>query len=215
MSAYGFNVLTGGQLDALDAIVDYSDKDIAYGVINGVHRVYQMNVVSGGIADNDVVVAPVGEPTARWHLMMPGGAMSHVEAVRDTGQDINDATYTTVLCDTELEDTLDEYDPTTGEFTAKHSGRYMVCASCWSVASTWSAQKIFMTLLYVNGTCYARGQRWVASYSVNTYASSLASRQIPMTAGDVLTFVVWHNRGATTALFDDRICNYLTIDRLV
>lgn len=215
MSAYGFNLITGGQADSLDAIATYVEGDIAYGAVNGQHLVYQMNVHSGATADGYYVVQPVGASVARWHLMAPGGAMSHVEAQCDTEQSVSNAIDTTLIFNVEDCDTLDEYDHTTGVFTAKYAGSYSIAASILtSTTVSWdSAKRITLSLMKNGVPVFQKYSKAQATFTGGLPAQVLSTVQLESEDTLEVSANMLIN-GDSLQLIANSVYNRLVIDRL-
>lgn len=215
MGGYGFNVITGGQADALDAIIGYQNGDVAYGAVNGVHLVYQMNLTSGAVHDGDVYVAPSDTTgDARWVKMVPGGAMSRVEATMVNTPSIPDDTTTNLIYTTENKDTLDEYSPVTGEFIAKNDGVYIFSLSVQTSVVSWAINNVMRFTALVNATDIKRKQLRTYSSTTNWHLSW--SDTITLLKDDVLVFGLYQNSGSSVTLgTNTSLANYLTINRLV
>lgn len=216
MSGFGFDTLTGGGLTALDAIRQYEHNDIAFGVVDGVQIAYQMDTASGAVADGDLIVAPVGAGDARWVKLVPGGAVTHVEANRATAQSVPNGVKTTILYDTEVQDVLSEYDTSTGVFTAKYAGSYTLCAGVLLTSAAWSSGEYIMLCISINSTVSTiNGPRSIAWSSDTVYLSNSITRKVILDAGDSVEIQVLQNQGAAVDIYANAGYNWLTIDRLV
>jgi hypothetical protein len=140
--------------------------------------------------------------------------MSHVYATRGSAQTIATATETAVVFSTEVTDTLGEYNPSTGVFTAAEAGWYSVCARATINSTSWTAGHLQRTYLRINSA---------NCYRTNKYAEATTSHYtgiewtVPMVwldAGDTLALYFYHTRGADCALYADATANWLQIDRI-
>lgn len=214
MSAYGFNKLTGGYVDALDAILQYAEGDVAYGVVNGQHLVYQMNEASAAIADGYYIIAPNDESNARWHLMSPGGAMSHVELIKSGAQSIATGAVTTVIYDVKTHDVLDEYDITNGKFTAKYAGTYIINAYTLTEDVSWGSGEYWRMSVLRNGSDNYDGLRNIVVYTRSTHLPGHVCKILRLSVGDYIEVQILHNQGATVDVLSNVEYNHCTIDRL-
>lgn len=140
--------------------------------------------------------------------------MSHVKANRSSAQTIASATGTTVVFSTEVTDTLGEYNPSTGVFTASEAGWYSVRAQAVLGSTSWTAGQFRRTYLRINAA---------DDYRTDKYAEATTSHytgvgwDVPMlwlAAGDTLALRIYHTRGADCALCADATANWLKIDRI-
>lgn len=217
---YPFANLTGG-VD--DSYLDYTDGDnltdgdFALGIdANGIHRAYRLNATSGATENSPYIIAPDTNPgTKRWELMAPGGAMTHIEYTKATAQSFPSGNTDTILYDTEVEDTLSEYNTTTGVFTATAAGTYHVSFALLTDNVTWLAGTPMDLVIKKNGTAYRKGSHIYLFAGVTTAFSVWLSASITLAASDTLEFCFHHVRTAAVDNETDATENWLTIDRLV
>lgn len=212
MSAYGFNLLTGGSISALDAITGYGDGDVAFGVIDGLTLVYQMDTASGATADGDLVVQPDdAADNERWIKMVPGGAMSHVFAIESSALSLTNDTDVTMIFGTETTDTLDEFNTSTGEFTVKYAGVYLINAMVTTAWATWSTSAFIVMKINKNGTQLVSGPRFNLG-AASQRAAACISCSVTLAAGDTITIIARQNQGGSV---DTNGGGWVTIDRIV
>jgi len=136
--------------------------------------------------------------------------MSAVAVYRSSTQNIAQATATTVEYDTELYDSLGEFDSTTDhDFTATYAGKYLVCATVgWAVAADQDQREI---RILVNGT----NIRETVHTSADTHSeSSHVSAAVDLAASDVLKIQVYLITNAD-AIWAGQAVSFLTINRLL
>jgi len=142
--------------------------------------------------------------------------VTHVRASSDSGQSIPHNTETIVRYEDEVYDTLNEYNPGTGVFTATQAGYYHVHASIMFQATTaWAPTEAAILSVFRNGVVYARLFRDTDHTSNNILVYVSGGTTVLLSAGDTLDIRVIQTSGETLALYPNRFYNYLTIDRLI
>lgn len=145
--------------------------------------------------------------------------LSHVRAKTATAGSY--ATNATIIYGTEEWDTLNEYDPTTGIFTATVAGKYQISAAifCGNLAYALG-NSVTVVANHTNsagtGLNFAYGYRAFAPSAANWYLTSSVVTTFNLSAGDKIKAYVSHDRaGGNVSLFGDASGNYIAIDRLV
>ncbi len=105
----------------------------------------------------------------------------------------------------ELYDLQNEFDTTTGVFTAKSAGRYHVCASVIRPAGV----AVYEIDVFINGV----RNRGIASGGGSAPAIS-GCRTVQLEVGTTLEIQVYHDAAATQTFNQDTFWNWLTIDRV-
>lgn len=144
-----------------------------------------------------------------------------VYAYRTAVQTIANETDTTIVFTTEGRDALGEYDNSTGIFTAKTGGKYLVCVAMLSASVAWDAGEIFRLSISKNGLStvgnYFCLDRWF-SHAANTgLANTSGSIVVSLEPGDTIRVKCYHNRGANTDIYadSDGYYTWLTIQRML
>lgn len=143
-------------------------------------------------------------------------SFSSVNANRATEFDFG-TTTTTVPFTTEVFDTLSEYDATTGIFTAKYAGTYLVTSTLSTNSFAWQSGKQFNSRILKNGTAYAIGTRDYKTSTTIASAASIVSSLVSCAAGDTLAIAAASDRtpdADLNKLSASGISNYLSIVRV-
>ena len=106
--------------------------------------------------------------------------------------------FAPIIFDTELNDPLDIYDDTTGEFTIPQDGRYTVNATLSMTDYSLTPQSSANLLLLIDGTPEARSFQSVAASGDEI--SYVLSIELGLTAGKVLSFLASVGSGTATVL---------------
>lgn len=210
------SALIGGGAGALDAIDgdSLSDGDAAVVVLStGVYH-YHLNASSGATENSPYVIAPDFNPgTKRWVLVTPAGAFSHVTATETTGQNIPNATQTTIIYNTEIDNTLGEYNASTGIFTAVGDKRILISASCFYSAA-WGAAPKIADIYLIHNTTKIRANRQTTWAAITADANPMLSIGVSLLSGETLKIETYQNQGGAVALAGGADFNYLTIDQI-
>jgi hypothetical protein len=135
-----------------------------------------------------------------------------VIATRNANQSIPNATGTAILYDTEATDQYGEYNPATGLFTAKRSGRYLINAMVFWEFVAWSVGNIANISIQKNGVNHAEVYYVIDSTSTN-YRSSTINQVIDLNVGDTASIVVYQTRGGATNVSGNPVYSRLQISR--
>lgn len=208
--------LTGGAVGALDAIdgAGLSDGDAAVVVLDsGVYH-YHLDATSGATENSPYVISPDSNAgTKRWVLVSPKGPFSHVKATTTT-ESIPNSSDSLVIYDTEDYDELSEYNNTTGIFTAKYAGFYIVTAGLYLPTTTpWTAGNQIVLGIYKNSSTIVRTQKH-AERSASYRLGKNLSASIKLAVNDTLSVLFWQNSGAARTVEANTQFNYFTIDRI-
>jgi hypothetical protein len=215
---YSANALIGGAAGALDEIdgAGLSDKDVALVAIqDGSLMPYVLDADSGEAENSPLIISPdTNAGTKRWKLLTGGNsAFSHVHA-QTTTESIPSGSDTTVVYDTESYDDLGEYNNTTGIFTAKYAGRYIVsCGIYFPTTSSWSAGNQVVLIIEKQGTSIYRAQKH-AERSASYRLGKNLSGTVELAVGETIQISAYQNSGSTLSVEASGNYNYITIDRI-
>jgi len=173
--------------------------------------------ISNSVEDDDILVGINDGGTDRTAIQVHGDSgivsmprQSYVRAERNTTQTIATETHTTVVFDSEIEDTLGEYNTSTGVFTATEAGVYQVSSIVqWNVGNTGA----YMLAIWVNGS------REINAYKAMGFTSSRWGTSvhgaIKLTAGQYIEIKAWQNTGVNQIIDNSNPpINVLTITKV-
>jgi len=210
---FGATGLTGGvvnrDLDSIDGNAEGMVDGAAAVVItdSGTYH-YHLDASSGAAENSPYVIKPdTNAGDKRWLLIAPVGPMSHVKASIETAQSIPNSSWEKVIFSTENHDTLSEYDPTTGKFTAKNSGEYLVSYNLRIYGG------LAYPAIYKNGIVYKKAGPFVGSSS--DYILTIINTTVTMSVNDYIETYILNGGSSTYNTHDSPDYNFLTIDRLV
>jgi hypothetical protein len=122
---------------------------------------------------------------------------SYVYAYRTSAQTINASTDTNIIYDTEGADTLGEYNPATGVFIARSSGKYLVTATnLWS--NTDSGIQ-YRTHIFKDTTKYIS----VLDSFAAGFLTQVATATVDLTVGNKIYIQAWQNSSGVETIFSD------------
>jgi hypothetical protein len=152
--------------------------------------------------DKDVLVTVNDGGVTRTAIQIHGteGAISFprqssVCAYRSTNQTIANTTSTAVVFDTEVVDTLGEFNNTTGIFTAKVAGTYLAIVKIeWAAVNNGVS---YYSSLQFNGVTKSEGQ--INGPATNNISVSLHTIA-PLSAGQQIKVMLWQNSGGNESM---------------
>ena len=218
-----FSLLVGGGADTLDAFpyAALTSADFAFGIFNGMHHAYRYDttlVKAATEAPYYIVPADNGTGTGAWVLQGYQGAMSHVKANTTAGQTIPNNSPEIIVYGTVPSggDSLDEYNESTGVFTAKYAGEYFINASTRLEGGAWTFGNSYSLFVYKNTANAARiyMHYMEASVTLGTGAFS-GTTTIKLAINDTIDIRVQQNIGDTMDLTTGATDNWLIIDRII
>jgi hypothetical protein len=178
-------------------------------------RVYKETASSAYLFDLAGVYFEPSVPLAAGFELPSLGGVTHVRATRFTAQAIPSGAETLMIFPTEVYDSLGEYNPATGIFTALVGGYYRVSASMLYNSSSWTAGTLCQIALHRNGTVVSQGSRPLMETAITQFFGASINDTVLLTAGQTLEIRLYHTRGASTDTIGDSAWNYLVIDRLL
>jgi hypothetical protein len=140
---------------------------------------------------------------------------TYVEA-KGCSTSLNNNTYTTLVYDTEYFDTRDEYDHTTGIFTASEAGIYLATYSALLDAEDLVKFNYFMISLSKNNSV-SPGSLWTGlrheaeGTQSATHLNSVGSVAVQLSAGNTLRVKGWQTTGGTVVINDNEGYDFLQI----
>lgn len=142
---------------------------------------------------------------------------SYAYALNTSGQTIAaTGSLITLIYNDEYQDNLDEYNPTTGIFTSKNGGVYLVTWSALPDSHTWYSSDQFTTSLLVNDTDSLstryigfRNEMFLTSHT--GYAQSNFSVIVKIDSGDNLRIKIVNTGSSSVTMRSSGLSNCLTI----
>jgi len=139
--------------------------------------------------------------------------LSKVRATRATAQTIPNATSTKFIFNTEVYDVLNEYDPSTGVFTAKNNGWYHVQVMVLYNPVTWNAGKGGSMDLRKNGDAYSVLSYHKVDAQINKFWAINGGDDIYLNKNDYIEIYVYQDSGSSVTNNGDANFNHLSIYR--
>lgn len=149
----------------------------------------------------------------------PSGPLTAIRVKRGTTQSIPTAIATTYVYNEEDYDELNEFDTTTGVFTASTDGRYVVSASVSSEES-WTVGEKCILELHVDGTLESYLDTVYAQATGALSAHISGTTTVDLLAGQTIDIRIFHDRGialntlANGGSMSDGQFNYITIHKI-
>jgi len=168
--------------------------------------------------DKDVLIRCNDGGTMRTAIQVNGDTgsvtmpqQSYVRASTSSNKTINNTTATTVAFDTETTDTLGEYNPVSGVFTATDAGNYVVSYGVtWKDLNTSGAY--YNSRIVVGGA--TRFQQTHSPSAATTYLTQTQTATIALEAGDTVTITVYQSSGGAEIIYGtDTTLGWLTIQK--
>ena len=152
-----------------------------------------------GAGSDPAYAAPAGPGTA-----------SRCRAYLGSSQSITTATYTKVNLNTEIFDSLGEFDTANHKFTATEAGYYLISASlAWD---SYVADHEVLLALYKNGAIIARANQ--AQTATTNAIIICASQIVYLAANDYIELYARHTFGADTSLVEGDGYTHMAIHKL-
>jgi hypothetical protein len=150
-------------------------------------------------------------------LTLAGGVLSitdqsYVFATHTSSQSIANNTTTTIIFNNEVTDTLGEYNPSTGVFTATHAGNYTIDAALLFVNTAWPAGAPYaLGIVPSAGTAlYARRQ----STAITEHMGIEVSATVKLAAGETVIIHTIQVSGSSKNTYAGSNWTYLTIQKV-
>ena len=177
--------------------------------------VFQATATFSGTVDiqGTATIPDIAGPVAIGGQLEITGA-SRVIASTNTAQAIPTTSFTIFKYEDEEEDNLLEYNISTGIFTAKKAGTYIVSASCRLASVAWTAGQVGIVSLFKNASEYARLDYHQVEANKTMYLFVGGSTMVTLAVGDTLDVRLYQTRGVDTNTNTIASANRLSIHRL-
>lgn len=148
-------------------------------------------------------------------VSVPIVPLTHVRAIRSGGLSMPNGTNTTILFNTEQYDSLLEYDPSTGVFTAGNGGFYSISAAAQCESQAAIAGNSFQIWIYKNNTAVAAlSSLMQAEAALNLTMGCAVHTTLQLSRNDTIR-IQGVSIGASRNLLADGNANFLAIDQLL
>lgn len=124
----------------------------------------------------------------------------------------NTGTFQTVIYTSESSDVYGEYNTSTGVFTAKRAGRYLIDAAMIWDTTTWAAGDSIEIRVY-KGTTAQISQFQEFESATAQYRSMQINGIIDVAVGETITIAVTHSSGTNKSILNSSLYNYFHISR--
>lgn len=171
--------------------------DIIYGGASGVATRLGANTTA-----TRMFLRSVSSGVPVWESV--GTGLSRVTAFYSASQAIISGTNTTALFNAEEKDTLNEYDPATGTFTASKAGNYQV-SYCITLNVGATGVQV-LAQLHKNGLNAGRANAGPSNQSIAGSYFLTASTTILLAAADTLRLNVLHFAGSNKDITEGSFC---------
>jgi hypothetical protein len=199
-------VLTPSATDPRTASINFPCGDLS---LSTNFRLLQSGATLGGI--NEIGGIYVGLATNMANIAQ---AETVVRARQTAAQTVPDSIRTTILYQTEDLDVYGEYDPTTGIYTAKKTGEYLITASVMSGNVAWSVGEYFEIAVMKNTASNSYCRNYKEMEGNNTANEELLiSCIINLQAGENTRITWTHQQGGNISTIGDGSYVFLQIAR--
>lgn len=179
----------------------------AVGAGNAFYRLADVTVANGAAS---ITTANISDK--RSQAVLNAGFQSGFSAYASAGTySIPDSTWTKLQLNTEVYDTLSEYDPTTNyRFTASKTGKYLITAT--AIMSGLVSGKLFQIAIYKNGSSYKQDGKQSAN---NGFTFSSIHAIVDLAANDYVEVFVNQDSGGALNVNGGSTVTYVMGQRLV
>lgn len=200
---------------AISDIGDFVKVDFTNGTTPPINAT-NLNALENRMQDIDDALSTVIIPKASGIVNMPG--QSYMLAGRSNTQNILDSNDTVIIFDTEARDVRNEYDHTTGIFTATETGIYSVntCVTLQPSADWGDGEYFDVSVRVYNGVTLilSRTYRHTVHAAAGAYNSAEMMLHIPVAATHTIRVVVTQASGATQVIHNDMDRTWLSIAKI-
>lgn len=151
----------------------------------------------------------------QWGGINFDGVLSHVEANRNTTQEIANSSDIAIVYSNETEDTLSEYNASTGVFTASSPGRYLVCARYLFESAVYAAGHSAIAKIYKNDAEHKIGELTAVQAAGSHFLGAGITARVTLAAGDYITIRARQSSGNPVNIIASAAYNWLTIDQIL
>ena len=141
----------------------------------------------------------------------------YVYAIKDSLQSIPATTYTTVVYNDTITDLGDDYNSSTGIFTAPTDGIYTVSFAILSASTTFTAGQVWMSRLDAGTKMFNGFYNRVQTGATASLLSSDCNALVKLNKNETIEAKIYHTRSSSCNTYvggaDDKY-NFLTIARV-
>lgn len=124
-----------------------------------------------------------------------------VQASRSTTQSFANGADTTILFTTETKDTFNEYDPSTGYFTAKRSGDYFISTTWLSDTVSWTTGSFLQLQIMKNSSSFCRSYKRIDSTQTMNVGITVTCT-VSLSVGDSIRSNISQNQATMNSIAD-------------
>lgn len=135
-------------------------------------------------------------------------------ANRSDALSLPNATYTQYVSNHKEHDLQNNYDTSTGEFTAPYYGLYNVDVEFAISISTWAAGKTFQGNIFINGVQSAVTGLISTQGSSTYYTSISGGLDVFLNAGDTVIIKIYQGSGSTKDMYENYEYNHFAMHRV-
>lgn len=148
--------------------------------------------------------APLGNttPNSGVFTTLKGNSLAKVQANNVSAQSIANSTNTVITNWTETLDANNNFNNTTGVFTAPTAGQYLVSAQAFFVAANWAANSVAIINILQNGTAKATfSNSFFSAVTGQNVTTPLGTFMLNCAASDTISIQVFQSSGGAVALY--------------
>jgi hypothetical protein len=142
-----------------------------------------------------------------------GDIVIALRATQDAGQNIPNASTTTVIFEDVDYDTNNSYNNTTGVYTAKESGHYNISSAIQFPFRSWGSGKQWQLLIVKNSSEIVNQTNYSETSTSQAHSMDLDT-DLYLDKGDTIQIRCYHNEGGSNSLTAASKLNYLTIRKV-
>ena len=215
INAENVSFVSGGELFANATSIYYNNGSSIFDVVI-------KNVPENAVMSFNQASCPVGWTLADGtsgtpdlsKLSLSPKNVSRIRATRKAAQSIPNDANTIVKYNETTYDNSGEYNGTTGNFTAKEAGYYLISAKILFNSVEWAGGKEVNLKIFKNGVTYSSIYEDFAQTTSTRYRFASGVDTIYLAEDDYFNIRIYHNQGGTVDIYGSEVYNSLSVDFL-